>query len=121
MDTRIDRPSHWMQWARDTFGEIALDPHERALRFVEEAIELAQALDIDASEIGAIVTRVYARPAGAVPREVGQCLACFELLARVLEVDADGEASAELARVRAIPKEEWGRRHGAKIALGIAR
>ena len=121
MDTQIDRPSHWLQWAHETFGDVALDPYERALRFVEEAVELAQAIGLDANEVSAIIGRVYARPAGDVQREVGQCLACFETLARVLKVDSDHEATAELARVKAIPREEWARRHGAKVALGIAR
>lgn len=121
MDMQIDRPSHFLQWAHETFGDVALDPYERSLRFIEEAVELAHAVGLDAAEIAAIVDRVFARPAGDVVREVGQCLATFELLARVLKVDADREATAELARVKAIPQEEWARRHGAKIALGIAR
>lgn len=120
-DTQIDRPSHWLQWARETFGDIAMHPHERALRFIEEAVELAHAIGLDANEVSAIIARVYARPAGDIPREVGQCLACFELLAHVLGVDADHQAAAELARVKSIPQEEWAKRHAAKVAIGIAR
>lgn len=118
--TYLDRPGHWLNWARAMFGEVALDPRERTLRFIEEAVELAQAMEIDAATLAAIVERVYRRPAGSVAREIGQCQATFECLARVLGVDSDQEATAELARVKAIPKEEWARRHSAKIALGIA-
>lgn len=121
MDMSIDRPSRFLQWAHETFGDIALDRHERALRFTEEAVELAHAIGLDANEVSAIVARVYSRPAGDVPREIGQCLATFELLARVVGVDADQEATAELARVKVIPKDEWAKRHGAKVAIGIAR
>jgi NTP pyrophosphatase (non-canonical NTP hydrolase) len=116
-----DRPSHFLQWAHETFGDIALDRHERALRFVEEAIELAHAIGLQPAVIGTTVDRVYSRPPGAIPKEIGQCLATLELLARVVNVDADSEATAELARVKSIPKGQWEKRHAAKVALGIAK
>lgn len=115
-----DRAAHWLQWARETFGDVAFDPRERALRFVEEAVELAHAIGLDAETLALIMARVYSRPAGAVPREIGQCLATFECLARVLEIDADRECTTELARVMAIPKDEWAIRHSAKVAAGFA-
>lgn len=120
-ETQIDRPSHFLQWARETFGDIALDAHERTMRFVEEAIELAHAMSLESETVEAIIRRVYSRPFGLVSREIGQCLATLELLASVVAVDADQEATAEFARVKAIPKTEWDRRHKAKVALGIAK
>ncbi len=116
-----DRASHFMRWALETFGGIALNPHERTMRFVEEAIELAHAMGLAGNDVGAITARVYARPAGDPAREAGQCLAVFECLMRVAGIDADQEATAELARVKAIPKEEWTSRHAAKVAIGIAQ
>jgi hypothetical protein len=117
----FDRPSRFLQWAHETFGDIALDPQERAMRFLEEAVELAHAVGLDATTVGMITARVYSRPAGGVPREIGQALATLELLAKVVDVDADQEAYAEFARVQSIPQEEWDRRHAAKVAIGIAR
>lgn len=119
-DYTFDRPSRWLQWARETFGEIAIDPSERAMRFAEEAIELAHAMGIGSALLGIIVDRVYSRPAGQRSREIGQCLATLELLARVVGVDADAQANEELARVKSIPQAEWDRRHGAKVDLGFA-
>lgn len=121
MDYTFDRPSHWLLWAEQTFGAVARDPQERAMRFIEEAIELAQAMSVDAGTLCTIIERVYSRPAGSVSQEVGQSLGTLELLARVIGVDADHEATAELARVKSIPREEWARRHAAKVALGMAR
>lgn len=121
MDTQIDRPARFLAWAHETFGDIALDPEERTLRFVEEAIELAHASGVLHVTLQAIVRRVYAREPGAIPREIGQSLATLELLAKAIGLDADAEASKEFHRVQSIPKEEWARRHGAKVALGIAR
>lgn len=119
--TMTERASQFLQWAQETFGDIALDPHERTMRFIEEAVELAHAMGVDAALMATLIERVYSRPAGQRSREIGQCLATLELLSRVLCVNADQEATAELARVKTIPKEEWERRHGAKVALGIAR
>lgn len=121
MDTSFDRPSRFLQWAHETFGDIALDPKERAMRFLEEAVELAHAVGVDAITSTNIVGRVYQRPAGGIPREVGQSLVTLELLAKAINVDAEREANEEFFRVQRIPKEEWARRHGAKVAIGIAR
>jgi NTP pyrophosphatase (non-canonical NTP hydrolase) len=121
MDTQIDRPSRFLDWAHQTFGDIALDPRERAMRFVEEAVELAHAMEVPPDAMRAITMRVYSRPAGDVLKEIGQALATLELLAKAIKVDADAEATKEFYRVQSIPKEEWAKRHGAKVALGIAR
>lgn len=120
MDTQIDRPGRFLDWAVETFGHVALDPRERTLRFVEEAIELAHAMGVDIDTIDAIGDRVYRRPAGEPLKEIGQSLATLELLAKALGIDADAEATKEFYRVQSVPKEEWARRHGAKVALGIA-
>lgn len=121
MDMQIDRPARFLAWAHDTFGEIALDPRERTLRFLEEAVELAQAMGVAMDTTDAIVARVYRKPPGEPRREFGQALATFELLAKAAEVDADAEATKEFHRVQSIPKAEWERRHAAKVAIGIAR
>ncbi len=120
MDFSIDRPSRFLQWAVNTFGPIALDPRERAMRFVEEAIELAHAADVDHITLQVIVKRVFARPPGTLAKEVGQSLATLELFAKAAGVNADDEAQEEFYRVQSIPKEEWERRHQAKVAIGMA-
>lgn len=120
MDTQIDRPARFLAWAHDTFGNVALDPRERTLRFVEEAIELAHAMGVDIGTLDAIGDRVYRRPAGDPLKEMGQSLATLELLGEAMAIDIDAEATKEFHRVQSIPKEEWAKRHGAKVALGIA-
>lgn len=121
MDTQIDRPSRFLRWAHGTFGDIALDPRERTMRFLEEALELAQAMSINIETVDAIIWRVYKREPGEPTKEIGQALATLELLAKVLKIDADAEATKEFYRVQSIPKEEWEHRHSAKVRLGIAR
>lgn len=118
--TTIDRPSRALQWAVDIFGPIALNPDERAMRFLEEAIELGHSLGISQVIINTIVRRVYGREKGDINREIGQAHMTLEVLAKAINVDADDEATREFQRVQAIPKEEWERRHAAKKSIGIA-
>ncbi len=118
--TTIDRPSRALNWAVETFGPVALDPEERAMRFVEEAIELAHSLGLSSETLSAISQRVYGREAGKVPREMGQAQLTLELLSKAINVDLDAEAMQEFYRIQSVPKAEWERRHAAKQALGIA-
>lgn len=121
MDTQIDRPSRFLNWARETFGEIALDRRERTLRFLEEAVELAQSMGISMDVTDALVARVYRRAPSNPEQELGQALVTLEMLAKATAIDAEAEATKEFYRVQSIPREEWKRRHAAKVALGIAR
>lgn len=122
MDTQIDRPSRFLTWACETFSvEVAMNPAERLMRFVEEAVELAVAYDMPQETMEKIVERVYSRSPGNIKQETAQCQVTLELLAHVLRIDLDGAATEEFQRVQSIPKEEWERRHSAKVALGIAR
>lgn len=121
MDMSIDRPSRFLAWAIETFGDVATNPAERSMRFTEEAIELALACSMPRETMDKIVERVYARGPGNIELETAQCQVTLELLAKVLRIDLEDVTLKEFYRVQSIPKEEWTRRHGAKVALGIAR
>lgn len=119
----IDRPpnrANALAWAIDTFGPITTNRTERACRFVEEAIELAHAEGLSAAVLCALIGRVYARPAGDLETEIGQAALTLEMLAENACLSVDRLADAEFRRVTSIPKEEWQRRHAAKVARGIA-
>lgn len=90
------------------------------MRFIEEAVELVHATRLDRAVVEAIIARVYGRPAGDVEKEVGQAMLTLELLGEAVGFPSDDAATREFARIRAIPKEEWERRHNAKVAIGIA-
>lgn len=116
-----ERPKEILAWAVETFGPVAADGDERTFRFIEEALELAQARGIQRTDIDAIAGRVYQRQPGAVPREVGQCQLTLEALAEQAGCDASHEAKVEFDRIREIPKETWAKRHAAKTAVGITK
>ena len=114
------RPKHFLKWAVDMFGPVALERRERLTRFVEEAIELAHAEGMPRDTLSKIIDRVHSRPQGHPTKEIGQAQATLELFAESIGLSADDLAAGEFKRVQSIPKEEWTARHAAKIALGIA-
>jgi hypothetical protein len=118
--TTQPRPARALIWAIGVFGPIAANPVERATRFIEEALELAQSIGVPAARAAAIHARVYARAPGFSTMEIGQAALTLELLAEAIGMNLDASADAELARVRAISNEEWQRRHEAKVRAGIA-
>lgn len=115
------RPKAFLDWAVKMFGSVALDRDERLDRFLEEAIELAHAEEVGRAHLDRIIERVYRRPAGQTQKEIGQAQACLETFAESIGLSSDAEAAWEFERVKTIPREEWQKRHAAKIAVGIAR
>jgi len=58
-----DRQDRVNAWVRSTFGDaVASDIPERALRAVEEILELAQAVKLDVATIHRLVDYVFSRP-----------------------------------------------------------
>lgn len=108
-----------LQWAEATFGPIALDPQERALRFVEEAIEAAHAAGAHGVQIIALVTRVYNRPPGPLPVELAQAGLTLAAFAANACVDIDKATREEFARVLERSPLELRQRQEAKTAAGL--
>lgn len=60
------------QWVQKCFGsEIARNLGERAMRVVEEAVELAQSAGVTEAQVRRIVERVFSRAPGKLYQEVG--------------------------------------------------
>lgn len=114
------RPRDFLAWAVEMFGPVAKLRSERLMRFVEEAIELAHAEGMEQEVLGKIYHRVYSRPRGDTPKEIGQAQACLETFAENIGLSSADEAEREWQRVQGIPREEWTRRHSIKQAMGIA-
>jgi hypothetical protein len=74
-------------WVGDTFGfKCMASGRERALRFLEEAMELAQACDLSKADTAAMMDYVYSRPPGAVPDEIGGVLMTLAPLSVTFDV-----------------------------------
>lgn len=86
-------------WAVECFGgEIAFDKIQRNHRFLEEALELVQALDCTRSEAHQLVDYVFSRPAGDVVQEVGGVMTTLATLCTANDRDMENCGDIELRR-----------------------
>lgn len=109
-----------LAWAVETFGPIAADDRDRALRFLEEALELVQAAGLEMLDVANMADRVFDRPAGDLEKEIGQAGLTLGMLATSLGFSLQMLVAAEFARVSKIPREEWAARHAEKVDQGLA-
>lgn len=87
-------------WLNRCFGHSeGSDLHRRRARFIEEAIELAQAVGANRETIHAMVNRVYDRPLGEVQDEFGGVLISVSALASSLDLGLEELASSALSSV----------------------
>lgn len=87
-------------WAYEVFGaEICENQHERSLRFIEEAIELAQAANCPKEDVLKLVDEVYGKTRGNVINEAGDCLLCLSLLCTMHGISLSEASNKVLLRV----------------------
>ena len=87
-------------WLLACFGrEIANDKIERNHRFLEEALELAQACDCTINEAHQLVEYVFNRPIGQKNQEVGGVIITLNALCEVQKLDLEACADMELMRI----------------------
>lgn len=90
-----------LQWVRDCFGpKLMMDKRERALRFLEEAIELVQAGGLSKKEVEMVMTYVYNRPTGVLEREVGGSMTTLAAFCNAHDLNLSQCAQDELIRCR---------------------
>jgi deoxycytidylate deaminase/NTP pyrophosphatase (non-canonical NTP hydrolase) len=88
-------------WVRETLGGEALqNTPERALRTVEEVLELAQACGVGAEMLHKLVDYVLARPVGDAAQEIAGCLVTLYSVAETLDVDAKAAFEEEILRIQ---------------------
>lgn len=116
------RAQKFLLFCAEVFSGVALQRKERAARFLEEAVELAQACEVEQDYVERIVQRCYDRPSGTILKEVSQCMLTLEIFHENERIShtLDWLSEQEAQRCYAIPKEEWHRRHQVKTDAGIA-
>jgi NTP pyrophosphatase (non-canonical NTP hydrolase) len=86
-------------WAKACFGEKeVMDRKLRALRFLEEAIELVQAAGLNTDEVDRIRRYVYGRPTGEVAQEVGGVMVTLGTLCHAFGVQMNELGHHEVER-----------------------
>jgi len=87
------------EWMNDTFTpEIVTDTKERNYRFLEEALELVQALGCTREEVNQLADYVFGRDAGEVAQEVGGVMVTLTALCNAADVNLNVAATDELDR-----------------------
>ena len=90
-------------WANACFGVGNQtgwqNTRERCNRFVEEALELCQSLDMSREDAHQIVDYVYNRPKGQRSQEVGGVMVTLAVLCECQNIEMDAAGEIELERV----------------------
>lgn len=87
------------EWLTACFGRnVALDRDERLHRFLEEALELAQAGGCNKNDAVQLVNYVFSRPPGGLVDEVGGVMVTLAGLCEASGVDLEDAGESELAR-----------------------
>ena len=108
------------QWIEACFPAYACtDLEERIHRFLEESLELAQAVGCSREDAHRLVDYVFSRPADQPEREVGGVMVTLAALCSVANLDMDRAGDAELARnwvrIDAIRKKQAARPIGSPL------
>lgn len=108
------------EWAVRCFGiDHCIDKRVRALRFLEEAVELAQAVGLEPEKIKTVVDVVYAKPVGDEFQELGGVMLTLAVLLEALGWNHDKAFENELCRVLELPPEHFKKRNQEKLDLGL--
>lgn len=112
-----------LEWAHRTFGGIEnFDPcaiEERARRFLEEAIELCQAVGVTREDTATVADYVFGRAPGQPAQEIGGVMVTLACLAEVLGESVCAAELTEWERVQSKSKAHFEARHRAKMEVGL--
>ena len=103
-----------VEWAVECFGKAdAFNETMRVFRFLEEALELAQACGCNRAAAERVLAYVYDRPAGEPKQEVGGTMVSLAVLCEAFGMNMSDCAEDEYSRVLG-KVEQIRSRHAAK-------
>jgi hypothetical protein len=98
-----------------------MDKHERAMRMLEEALELAQASGVTAPEISVIFEHVWSRPVGNIGQEHAGVMISLLSSATANGIYLEDVTQAEIDRIWAVPLETILEKQKMKNRAGITK
>lgn len=109
-----------VDWGLRCFGvDHMKNKGVRALRFCEEAIELAQTCNVTREKMHALVDVVYSRPPGQQYQEVGGSMVTLLVLCSALAIDPEDALLVEVRRCLSKDPEHFAERNKEKLDLGL--
>jgi hypothetical protein len=118
-DTRDYHQKIITEWIQRTFGEASLSENERALRFLEESLELVQAAGLPIEKARELLEYVYSRPSGVVAQGVGGVGISLLAFCEKFGISAEEEEALEVERVITLEPEYFRKRQDAKAKTGV--
>mgnify|MGYP001115441428 CR=1 FL=1 len=109
-----------LTWAKTNFGAIAYKQEERVLRFLEEAVELCQALDLPKEKITHLVDVVYNKEKGPVAKELTDVQLNLYALAEHLKYPLQKESEEAFLYCLSRDQTFWRERQEKKYAAGTS-
>lgn len=108
------------EWLEACFPlSVRLDRAERTHRFLEEALELAQANGCGRDDAIALVDYVFGRPKGDPQQEVGGVMVTLASLCSASDIHMDEAGDTELARnwtrIETIRAKQQSKPHGSPL------
>lgn len=108
-------------WSVGVFGPLSGNLEERALRMLEEALEVAQSAGVPKEVAERLKDNVYARPVGDISQELAGCLLTLESTAEAAKIDLTEATILEWSRIQKISLEEWKTRVIDKRTAGVTQ
>lgn len=106
-------------WALQTYGEQVRDRRYQGMRFLEEALELAQAMGLNRDDMLRLVDYVAERPTGAVYIEIGDARFTLDILGATVGVDVEEARRHCVARIAKLDPEKMREKDQGKIEAGL--
>ncbi len=120
MNNRDYRQRSAATWAAISFGASnATSASQRALKFLEEAVELYQAAGGDLATGHRLLDFVFGRPVGEIEQELGGAGLTLLLLANAAGLSADDAERLELDRVLSKSASDFAKKDREKLDAGI--
>jgi hypothetical protein len=117
---RLKRQRSVSEWCTRAFGPgHASSIPQRAVRFLEESIEAAQAAGVERSMAHRLIDYVFNRMPGTLSQELGGIGVTLLALAEAAGLDAEVEEVLEIRRVMSTPLEHFRERNAVKNEAGF--
>lgn len=108
------------RWCREAFGtEHATNVEQRAVRLLEESIELHQAAGGDRAMAHKLVDYIFDREPGNIVQEVGGVSVTLLAFCEAAGLDAQDAEAREIDHILSKPAEHWRKRNAIKDAAGF--
>lgn len=117
---RDERQAKIGQWVQECFGpDQASSIEQRALRLMEEVVELAQVSNCNKQQLHHLIEYVYRRESGNQAQEIGGVALCLMAYGAAAELSIDACELQELNRVLSKSPEVFNVRNSEKNAAGL--